>query len=75
MFNMSNSRDTNSSNNTNNSNNAHVNCTKCIHFYVTWDPKFPRGCRVYGFKTVKMPSNTVMEATGMPCTAFSPKPH
>jgi hypothetical protein len=50
-----------------------INCPKCKFFYVTWDPSFPRGCRLYGFKTATSPSYMVREATGKPCPHFSPK--
>ena len=47
-----------------------VNCQKCAYFYVTWDPSFPRGCRLYGFKTATQPSATVFEATGGECQNY-----
>lgn len=46
------------------------NCLKCIYFYVTWDPRFPRGCRMFGIKTPKLPSRVVLETTGHHCPAF-----
>ena len=56
-----------------NINEKTVICTQCVHFYITWDPKFPRGCRQYGFKTTKMPSITVRETIGAPCTSYRAK--
>jgi len=50
-----------------------VNCLKCRHFYVTWDPQFPRGCRAFGFKTRLLPSQTVLSSSGQPCMNFEPK--
>ena len=50
------------------------NCLKCIHFKVTWDPKFPRGCTVFGVKTHRMPSEVVLESTGRQCPAFARSP-
>lgn len=50
------------------------NCHKCKHFYVTWDKNFPKGCTFYGFKTKKLPSTSVQEASGGKCLAFEPKP-
>lgn len=47
-----------------------VNCIKCKHYQVTWDPKFPRGCKLFGFKGVTMPSILVQQATGVPCKNF-----
>lgn len=46
------------------------NCLKCRHFYVTWDPRFPRGCRVFGVKTRGLPSTAVYRSTGHQCPAF-----
>ena len=50
-----------------------INCFHCIHFYITWDEKFPRGCRAMDFKSKKMPSLLVYESSGIPCTKFKPK--
>jgi hypothetical protein len=47
-----------------------INCFRCRHFYVTWEMKFPRGCRAMGFKSREMPSQAVLEASGMPCMRF-----
>jgi len=51
-----------------------VDCTKCRHYYITWDPNFPRGCRSFGFKSPAMPSLTVLSSSGKPCMSFEPKP-
>lgn len=51
----------------------HVNCFNCMHFYVTWDPNFPRGCRAFQFKTAKIPSVQVFEASGKRCLRFKKK--
>ncbi|MBC9786151.1 uracil-DNA glycosylase [Heliobacterium chlorum] len=50
-----------------------VQCHRCTHYYVTWDPTFPRGCRLLGFKTEKIPSAVVYESCGTPCEGFQPK--
>lgn len=50
-----------------------VDCFKCKHFYVTWEPSNPRGCRAFGFKTAKMPSQVVLETSGEICLKFVPK--
>jgi len=49
------------------------NCVQCVHYSVTWDPSFPRGCGLFGFKTSKAPSALVMEATGGKCGHFVSK--
>lgn len=53
--------------------NARINCMKCEHFYITWDPKHPRGCRVYGFKTQQLPSLVVFQSSGTPCMNYIEK--
>ena len=50
------------------------NCRKCSHFYITWDPSFPRGCRLFGFKSALKPSDMVFEATGGTCQNYKEKP-
>jgi hypothetical protein len=32
-----------------------ITCHQCIHYYVTWDPQFPHGCRIMEFKSRQMP--------------------
>lgn len=49
-------------------------CLKCRHFFVTWDKSYPRGCRMFGIKTDRMPSERVFETTGVDCPAFQPQP-
>lgn len=49
-----------------------INCFRCGHFYVTWDPVHPRGCRALGFKGREMPSQVVREASGVACLQFEP---
>jgi len=46
------------------------NCLRCRHFFVTWDARFPRGCRVFGVKTHRLPSQVVYESTGRHCPRF-----
>ncbi len=47
-----------------------VNCFKCKHFFSTWNPKFPRGCKAYGFKGKEMPSDFILRTTGISCMQF-----
>lgn len=49
------------------------NCLACRHFYVTWDPDFPRGCRQFEIKTSRLPSHEVFAASGAHCPAFERK--
>ncbi len=50
-----------------------INCRKCKHFYITWDKKFPYGCRAINFKSKKLPSMEVKLTSGIDCTKFSSK--
>lgn len=46
------------------------NCSRCTHFYVTYDPSHPRGCHAYAFKSSQWPTQVVQESSGSPCTQF-----
>ncbi|NMA01590.1 MAG: uracil-DNA glycosylase [Clostridia bacterium] len=54
-------------------NNKHRDCYKCQYFYVTWDKKFPRGCKALGFKSAQLPSLEVYKTSKMPCLYFKEK--
>ena len=54
-------------------NDNKVNCMQCVHYAVTWDPKHPRGCRLFGFKSARMPSAGVREDSGYDCLGFEKK--
>lgn len=63
----------NSSDPNNKNNYKKINCLQCAYFALTWEPKHPRLCKLYGFKTNDMPSNTVYKSSGSPCDGFVPK--
>jgi hypothetical protein len=50
-----------------------INCHQCQFFYVTWDRNFPNGCTVFKFKSKKLPSDFVYEASGILCEHFAEK--
>ena len=50
-----------------------TNCILCIHYFVTWDKNFPKGCKLFGFKGITFPSVTVNQATGDVCKNFVKK--
>ena len=50
-----------------------INCVKCIYFVTTWNPQFPRACRLYGFRGKQWPSIMVLNASGEPCLGFKRK--
>ncbi len=49
-------------------------CLDCVSFYVTWDSRYPRGCRTYGIMSRDLPSQVVLRETGVPCMAFQMSP-
>ncbi|MCA1032170.1 uracil-DNA glycosylase [Bacillus timonensis] len=53
--------------------NKKINCFQCKYFYTTWDPKSPRGCRAFQFKTTLMPSIAVLRSSGRECMKFEAK--
>lgn len=50
-----------------------ANCSQCRHFYVTWDPKTPNGCRRFGIKCKDKPSVIVAQAGLGECQGFEAK--
>ena len=49
------------------------NCNQCRHFFITYEPKHPYGCRAMGFKAPKIPAEVVLINSGMPCLRFAAK--
>lgn len=49
------------------------NCFQCKYFFITWDPKNPRGCKYFKFKSKALPSTIVLKSSGDNCVAFKPK--
>ena len=45
----------------------------CEHYFVTWTPGVPRGCRLYGFKSAALPSIVVKKTSGEQCQGFVKK--
>ncbi|MCL2108561.1 MAG: uracil-DNA glycosylase [Oscillospiraceae bacterium] len=50
-----------------------INCFQCKHFAVTWEPKYPKACNLFEFKSEKLPSLVIFHSTGTPCTGFEEK--
>ena len=46
-------------------------CLQCKNYYITYDPRQPRGCRAYGFKSQALPSLVVLSISGMVCQLFA----
>ncbi len=49
-------------------------CRECRHYYITYEPAHPWGCRAFGIASTRQPSTVVRESSGQPCRAFEPKP-
>ncbi|MDR1111053.1 MAG: uracil-DNA glycosylase [Deltaproteobacteria bacterium] len=49
------------------------NCYACLHYFVTWEPKSPHGCRALGFKSRLLPHVQVFRTSGASCHLFAPK--
>jgi hypothetical protein len=48
-------------------------CIGCKHYYITWDKKFPYGCRAMGFKSHEAPYLSVYKSSGAECLLFDQK--
>ncbi len=46
-------------------------CKICKHLYITYKPRFPWGCRAFGFISKKYPYSEVKNTSGMKCALFS----
>ena len=46
-------------------------CKICKHLYITYKPKFPWGCKAFGFISKKYPYSEVKNTSGMKCALFS----
>ena len=33
-----------------------IECNSCAHFFITWNKRFPFGCRAMGFMSANSPS-------------------
>lgn len=49
-------------------------CLRCRHYYTTFDPNAPRGCRKFGLKASQMPSYLVRQETGEECLGYELRP-
>lgn len=47
-----------------------INCFFCRHFYITYDRRFPYGCRAVGFKSRLMPYREMYANSGIECQLF-----
>ncbi|PPC84485.1 MAG: hypothetical protein CTY38_01620 [Methylotenera sp.] len=49
-------------------------CLRCAHYFITYVPNFPYGCRALNFKSRRVPCHEVFEASGTNCLMFLKKP-
>jgi len=50
-----------------------IDCFSCRHFYITYDPPFPYGCRAACFKSRRTPSQEMFASSGIDCQFFAEK--
>lgn len=50
-----------------------IPCMRCKHYYSTFDPNLPRGCKLYQFQSATIPYILVKQSTGKDCTSFEEK--
>lgn len=53
--------------------NKRIDCHKCEYYYVTWDKKFPHGCKAMEFKSMQLPSIVVFASSKRECLLFKKK--
>jgi len=51
-----------------------MNCIQCAHYFITWDYKFPMGCKLFEIKSQSAPHIKILEITGQECQGFQKKP-
>ena len=56
-----------------NNKSNYIACGRCLHYFVTHDPKRPRGCKKFGFKSLQSPSLEVFATTGTNCAHYEEK--
>ncbi len=49
-------------------------CSKCEHYYVTWEQGTPHGCKAMGFKSRDYPYAVAFHVSGLCCQLFKEKP-
>jgi len=50
-----------------------INCFACRHFFITYTPRFPYGCRAVGFKSRFLPAQEMYRNSGLLCQLFEEK--
>lgn len=52
---------------------ARPNCYHCKYYFVTWDVRMPRGCKLFDIKTAQWPTDIVKASSGEDCIDFEEK--
>ena len=52
---------------------SEIRCCNCKHFYITYKPKFPYGCKAFGIIAKKKSYLEVRSISGTNCALFSKK--
>jgi hypothetical protein len=47
-----------------------IHCSACKHYFITYDPQFPYGCRAVGFKSRVLPCREMAAHSGIDCQCF-----
>jgi len=47
-----------------------MSCMKCKHYFSTFDPALPRGCKLYGLRSAQFPEQVVKKESGSECLGF-----
>ncbi len=50
-----------------------MTCKDCLHYYITYDPNNPNGCKIFNFKAKKMPIQILLDQGEKSCLAFEDK--
>jgi len=50
-----------------------INCFSCAHFFITYEPDFPYGCRAVNFKSRLIPAKLMYAYSGIGCQLFKMK--
>lgn len=49
------------------------NCKKCKYYFVTWDKRFPFGCKLFSVKSKQVPFIVVYQSLGKVCESYIEK--
>jgi hypothetical protein len=50
-----------------------ADCNTCAHFFITWDKRYPYGCRAMNFMSSNSPNKDVFEVEGRDCLTYRSK--